>query len=302
MKDSESDVDPELNLLIQRLAVLSDSHMVMDAPASLAASVVDAHIPEMAVVEPEPEPAPEPSVEPAAGCETESEGEEIAEAAEFEEEADACADCGMEPGAGQEVETPEADLPADDAAEDSPAMTEAESQEETVAEVESSSTEATETDSPELSAPESETESAEAAEEAEDREEEADIVVEEAECEERGEEPCPEPEHEPETETETEAVAEAQPVIYEVVETPAVTPRTIFPADLRRAFSLNDIFFYQRTLFGGSAGRFTETLHAAAGMADSGELRRYLSEVQRVNVKSDTAKEFIAVIATFLDD
>ncbi len=70
---------------------------------------------------------------------------------------------------------------------------------------------------------------------------------------------------------------------------------------LRRSFTLNDIFLYQRTLFSGSAKRFNDALRAIASMRTIDEVKEYLADSERINLRSDDAKEFIATISEFFD-
>jgi len=78
-------------------------------------------------------------------------------------------------------------------------------------------------------------------------------------------------------------------------------PRPAFSAsDLRNAFTLNDVFLYQRTLFGGVPQRFKETLEALSRCRSMEEARRYLLEVQKVDLKSDEAQDFLAIVSPFI--
>jgi len=78
-------------------------------------------------------------------------------------------------------------------------------------------------------------------------------------------------------------------------------PQGAFSSEqIRNAFSINDIFLFQRTLFKGSSHRMAETLEAAANCASMDELRDYLSNQQHINLKSDEAIDFMGIIAPFL--
>lgn len=70
---------------------------------------------------------------------------------------------------------------------------------------------------------------------------------------------------------------------------------------LRRSFTLNDIFLYQRTLFGGSAQRFNAALRAIATMHGIDEVKEFLADSERINLRSDDAKEFVATLSQFFN-
>lgn len=72
-------------------------------------------------------------------------------------------------------------------------------------------------------------------------------------------------------------------------------------AEIRNAFTLNDVFLYQRTLFGGSPQRFKDTLHFIADSYSLAEVEDYLVHTQRVNLESDEAKDFLGIIAPFFN-
>lgn len=71
---------------------------------------------------------------------------------------------------------------------------------------------------------------------------------------------------------------------------------------LREAMSLNDLFLFRRTLFGGSAERFNTALNAIAGMTRLSEVRDYMRNRSGINLKSPEAKDFISIIAPFFDE
>lgn len=266
VKDNDTDVDPELNLLIQRLAVISDRHTFAGAPVPVEEPADEA----------DDEPADEADDAGDAPCENGGEAEAAVEA----EEALALTDSGREP------EPVEAEMMADDAqseeladaghADDVPEVAE-------VAEIYDSGA--------------------------------ADVAADDASAENALEEEALEADDvsgsEPETMAEPVAVSASVADEEPMPESQTIQPQdagpvgkniAVTPAELRRAFSLNDIFFYRRTLFGGSPERFDRTLEAVASMRDVNELRRYLAEHEQVNVKSAPAKDFIAVLAVFLDD
>jgi len=71
---------------------------------------------------------------------------------------------------------------------------------------------------------------------------------------------------------------------------------------LREAMSLNDLFLFRRTLFGGSAERFNNALEAIAGMSRLSEVRDYLRNRSGINLKSPEAKDFISIMTPFFDE
>lgn len=101
-----------------------------------------------------------------------------------------------------------------------------------------------------------------------------------------------EPVYEPEAEAAPEPVRAPQ---QEYIPTPR--PPRVSVREARNLFSLNDVFFYQRVLFRGSSLRFKDTLQEAVGMYDTTELSNYLEDVHRVNVRSEEAKNFIAILS-----
>lgn len=68
---------------------------------------------------------------------------------------------------------------------------------------------------------------------------------------------------------------------------------------LRGIFSLNDIFLYQRTLFGGSSERFNASLDEIAHLSTTEELKAFLSEKCNINLKSREAKDFMVSLSQF---
>lgn len=265
VKDNDTDVDPELNLLIQRLAVISDRHTFAGAPVP-----VEERADEADEADDEADDAGD------APCGNGGEAEAAVEA----EESLALTDSGREP------EPVEAEMMADDAqseeladaghADDVPEVAE-------VAEIYDSG-------AADVAADDASAENA-----LEEEALEADDVS------------VPEPEAMAEPVAVSASVADEEPM----PESQTIQPQdagpvgkniAVTPAELRRAFSLNDIFFYRRTLFGGSPERFDRTLEAVASMRGVNELRHYLAEHEQVNVKNAPAKEFMAVLAAFLDD
>ncbi len=98
-----------------------------------------------------------------------------------------------------------------------------------------------------------------------------------------------------------------EPEVADEVTEPASEPNSdnvgntpiIDVLDLKAAFSLNDIFLFRRTLFGGSAQRFNNALADIACMDSTAQLKRYLQEQHGINIRSAEAKEFISVVEQF---
>ena len=68
---------------------------------------------------------------------------------------------------------------------------------------------------------------------------------------------------------------------------------------LRGVFSLNDIFLYQRTLFGGSAEKFNASLEEISHLSGLEEIKSFLSEKCSINLKTREAKDFLASVGQF---
>lgn len=93
--------------------------------------------------------------------------------------------------------------------------------------------------------------------------------------------PDPEPIAEPEPEPEPQRV-------------PLFTAR-----DLRNAFTLNDVFLFQRVLFHGSPSEFKNALEEITTLASADELREYLQSQHHINLKSDEARDFVGIVSSF---
>lgn len=90
------------------------------------------------------------------------------------------------------------------------------------------------------------------------------------------------------TETETTEYIQA---------TPSLTPAT-----LREAMSLNDLFLFRRTLFGGSAAAFNNALSEIATFRHISEVRNFMRDTLRINLKAPEAKDFLNVMAPFFSE
>lgn len=110
------------------------------------------------------------------------------------------------------------------------------------------------------------------------------------------------------TEQEKDAVQE-NPEVPEPPET-AETPEeaglasvtSLSPATLREAMSLNDLFLYRRTLFGGSAAAFNDALTEIATFSHISEVRNFMRDTLHINMKTSEAKDFINIMAPFFSE
>lgn len=113
------------------------------------------------------------------------------------------------------------------------------------------------------------------------------------------------------TEQEEDAVKET-PEVPEPPET-AEAPETaeeagpacvtsLSPATLREAMSLNDLFLYRRTLFGGSAAAFNDALTQIATFSHISEVRNFMRDTLHINMKTSEAKDFINIMAPFFSE
>ena len=107
------------------------------------------------------------------------------------------------------------------------------------------------------------------------------------------------------TEQEEDAVKET-PEVPEPPETaeeagPACVT-SLSPATLREAMSLNDLFLYRRTLFGGSAAAFNDALTQIATFSHISEVRNFMRDTLHINMKTSEAKDFINIMAPFFSE
>jgi hypothetical protein len=77
---------------------------------------------------------------------------------------------------------------------------------------------------------------------------------------------------------------------------------SLFPATLREAMSLNDLFLYRRTLFGGSAAAFNDALTQIATFSHISEVRNFMRDTLHINMKTTEAKDFINIMAPFFSE
>ena len=116
------------------------------------------------------------------------------------------------------------------------------------------------------------------------------------------------------TEQEEDAVKETPevPEPPETAEAPetAETPEeaglasvtSLSPATLREAMSLNDLFLYRRTLFGGSAAAFNDALTEIATFSHISDVRNFMRDTLHINMKTSEAKDFINIMAPFFSE
>ena len=106
-------------------------------------------------------------------------------------------------------------------------------------------------------------------------------------------------------EQEEEPVQET-PEVPETAETPAEAgPASVIslsPATLREAMSLNDLFLYRRTLFGGSAAAFNDALTEIATFSHISEVRSFMRDALHINMKAPEAKDFLNIMAPFFSE
>lgn len=77
---------------------------------------------------------------------------------------------------------------------------------------------------------------------------------------------------------------------------------SLSPATLREAMSLNDLFLYRRTLFGGSAAAFNDALTQIATFSHISEVRNFMRDSLHINMKTTEAKDFINIMAPFFSE
>ncbi len=112
--------------------------------------------------------------------------------------------------------------------------------------------------------------------------------------------------------TEQEEAVKETPEVQETPEVPE-TPEapeeagpacvtSLSPATLREAMSLNDLFLYRRTLFGGSAAAFNDALTEIAAFSHISEVRNFMRDTLHINMKTTEAKDFINIMAPFFSE
>lgn len=116
----------------------------------------------------------------------------------------------------------------------------------------------------------------------------------------------------PEVEVTLEITEQEEEPVQETPEVPAPpeTPEeagpaygtSLSPATLREAMSLNDLFLYRRTLFGGSAAAFNDALTEIATFSHISEVRSFMRDALHINMKTTEAKDFINIMAPFFSE
>lgn len=104
--------------------------------------------------------------------------------------------------------------------------------------------------------------------------------------------PVPSVEPKPSVKPEPEPVAEPEPE----TDTPGLVA-----AELRRMFSLNDLFLFRRELFQGSQVLFDRALEDVGRCSSASQAREILTDNYAIDPKRPEAKEFLAVISGLFD-
>lgn len=102
---------------------------------------------------------------------------------------------------------------------------------------------------------------------------------------------------EPEPEPEVVIGSEPAPFIESAAGGFAPAATGLVAAELRRMFSLNDLFLFRRELFQGSQVLFDRALEEVGACSSAEEARRVLIERYAIDPKRAEAKEFISVIS-----
>ena len=69
---------------------------------------------------------------------------------------------------------------------------------------------------------------------------------------------------------------------------------------LRKAFSLNDLFYYRRTLFHGSQAAFNDALGRLASVKSPDEIESVLAGEFGIDITTDEAVSFISLVSPFI--
>jgi len=96
--------------------------------------------------------------------------------------------------------------------------------------------------------------------------------------------------------------AEAPETAETLEEAGLASVTSLSPATLREAMSLNDLFLYRRTLFGGSAAAFNDALTQIATFSHISEVRNFMRDTLHINMKTSEAKDFINIMAPFFSE
>lgn len=104
--------------------------------------------------------------------------------------------------------------------------------------------------------------------------------------------PVPSAEPEPSVEPEPEPIAEPEPEAEAEADAPGLVA-----AELRRMFSLNDLFLFRRELFQGSQVLFDRALEDVGRCSSASQAREILIDNYAIDPKRPEAKEFLAVIS-----
>lgn len=114
-------------------------------------------------------------------------------------------------------------------------------------------------------------------------------------AEEPDEEPAPDPAEEPVEEPVEEPLPQEEPQPAPAAE--AAAPTGLVAAQLRRMFSLNDLFLFRRELFQGSQVLFDNALEEVGTCSSATQAREILVNNYALDPRRPEAKEFIGVIS-----
>ncbi len=69
--------------------------------------------------------------------------------------------------------------------------------------------------------------------------------------------------------------------------------------EFRNAFTLNDVFLFQRALFHGSSIEFKQALEEISALSDLRELEEYLVSAHGIDLTTQEAEDFIKIVTAF---
>jgi hypothetical protein len=98
---------------------------------------------------------------------------------------------------------------------------------------------------------------------------------------------------------------EAKTAVQEEPNVEAVEPESAAPerfieiGALQKAFSINDLFFFRREIFGGSKQSFDAMLDRVSALSDRRMLQEYLVEELNLNLNQTPGKDLYHILVTF---
>jgi hypothetical protein len=98
---------------------------------------------------------------------------------------------------------------------------------------------------------------------------------------------------------------EARTAVQEEPNVEAAEPESAAPerfieiGALQKAFSINDLFFFRREIFGGSKQAFDAMLDRVSALSDRRMLQEYLVEELNLNLNQTPGKELYHILVTF---